>query len=305
MRFDLADLRLFLHVVEAGSITHGAAQANLALPSASERLRGMEEVVGIRLLTRGRRGIEPTPAGDALAHHARVILRQIDRMRGELSEYSKGLKGTIRLLANTAAITEFLPEALAPYLASHPHIDVDLKERPSTEIVRAVSGGLEEIGIISDAVDAGGLKLLPFAIDRLVLVAPRDHPLAGAKRVAFKETLEHEFVGLSAGSALQEYINEHAAHASHPLKFRIRVRTFEGICRMVAHDVGLGIVPETAARRCRRSMALRSVSLTDSWAMRRLSICFRAIEELSPSVRDLVEHLGTQAGADRLLLRES
>jgi DNA-binding transcriptional LysR family regulator len=293
MRFDLTDLRLFLLVLEAGSITHGAAQANLALPSASERLRGMEEAMGLRLLVRGRRGVEPTPAGDALAHHARIIFRQIDQMQGELGEYSKGLKGTIRLLANTAAITEFLPEALAPYLASHPHIAIDLKERLSTEIVKAVSGGLEEIGIISDAVDAGVLQLLPFAVDRLVLVAPRNHPLAEARRVAFREIVEHDFVGLTAGSALQEHISEHAARAGHPLKFRVRVRTFEGICRMVAHNVGIGIVPETAARRCRRSMAIRSVRLTDGWATRHLSLCFRVFENLSPFARDLAEYLST------------
>ncbi len=149
MRFDLTDLRLFLLVVEAGSITHGAMRANLALPSASERLRGMEEVSGVRLLERRRRGIAPTAAGDALAHHARIILRQIDHMQGELGGYAKGLKGNIRLLANTAAITEFLPEALALYLASRPHIDIDLTERLSTEIVKAVAGGLAEIGIIS------------------------------------------------------------------------------------------------------------------------------------------------------------
>ncbi|WP_349254295.1 LysR substrate-binding domain-containing protein [Rhizobium sp. CB3171] len=295
MRFDLTDLRLFLLVVEAGSITHGAVRANLALPSASERLRGMEEVSGVRLLERRRRGITPTAAGEALAHHARIVLRQIDHMRGELGVYAKGLKGNIRLLANTAAITEFLPEALAPYLATRPHIDIVLNERLSTEIVKAVAGGLAEIGIISDAVDAGNLQLLPFAVDRLVLVVPADHPSASARALAFAEVVGQEFVGLTIGSPLQEHIDEHAARAGHPLKFRVRMRTFEGICRMVAQGVGIGIVPEIAAKKCRRSMPIRSVRLTDDWATRRLLLCMRAIEDLSPFARDLVEHLRTVA----------
>jgi DNA-binding transcriptional LysR family regulator len=295
MRFDLTDLRLFLLVVEAGSITHGAARANLALPSASERLRGMEELCGLRLLERGRRGIAPTAAGEALAHHARIILRQIDHMQGELGVYAKGLKGNIRLLANTAAITEFLPEALAPYLSTRPHIDIDLNERLSSEIVKAVAGGLAEIGIISDAVDAGNLQLLPFAIDPLVLVVPADHPLASAKALAFAEIVKQEFVGLTIGSPLQEHIDEHAARAGHPLKFRVRMRTFEGICRLAANGVGIGIVPETAAKRWRRSMPIRSIRLVDDWATRRLLLCMRAIEELSPFARDLVEHLKTVA----------
>ncbi|MGH6860173.1 MAG: LysR family transcriptional regulator [Phyllobacterium sp.] len=298
MRFDITDLRLFLLVVEAGSITHGAARANLALPSASERLRKMEEAGGVRLLERDRRGVEPTAAGVALAHHARIILRQIDQLHGELGDYSRGAKGNIRLLANTSAIAEFLPEALAPYLAGHPDIDIDLKERLSTDIVKAVAGRLAEIGIISDAVDAGALQLLPFAIDRLVLIVARDHPLAARTRVAFGEIAGHEFAGLTAGSPLQEHIADHAARAGHRLKFRIRVRTFEGVCRMVAENVGIGIVPERAARRCRRSMPIRSVRLTDPWATRRLSLCFRALEDLSPIARELVAFLTQPGGGD-------
>ncbi len=293
MRFDLIDLRLFLLVVEAGSITRGAAQANMTLPSASARLRGMEDLIGLPLLERHRRGVEPTPAGAALAHHARIVLRQIEEMRGELGEYSKGLKAHIRLLANTAAMAEFLPKALAPYLATHPHVNIDLKERLSTEIVKAVSGGLAEVGVVSDAVDHGNLELLPFAIDRLVLVLPRRHPLADQRRIAFQEIVGYEFIGLNAGSPLQDYLDDHAVRAGQPLSFRVRMRSFEGICHMVERNVGLGIVPETAARRCRRSMAIRSVRLTDAWAKRRLSLCMRQRDSLSPHTRRLVEFLRT------------
>jgi DNA-binding transcriptional LysR family regulator len=291
MRFDLIDLRLFLLVVEAGSITHGAAQVHLALPSASARLRGMEEMIGHPLLERGRRGVTPTPAGDALAHHARIVLRQIEQMRGELGEYSKGLKAHVRLLANTAAVTEFLPQSLAAYPASHPTVDIDLKERLSTEIVKAVAGGLADIGIISDAVDCGVLQLLPFAIDRLVVIVPRTNPLAQHRHIAFQDIVGHEFVGLSVGSPLQDWLGEHALRSGQALSFRIRMRSFEGICRMVEHNVGFGIVPETAARKYQRSMAIRSIRLSDAWATRQLSLCMRDRASLSLQARELVDHL--------------
>lgn len=294
MRFDLTDLRLFLAIIEAGSITRGAAQANLSLPAASERLRGMEEAGGVKLLDRRRRGVEPTEAGEALAHHARLILRQLSHMQGELGEFAEGIRATIRLLANTAAITEFLPERLGPWLAAHPRINLDLKERQSASIVKAVSGGLAEIGIISDAVDAGSLQLRPFAIDRLVIVLPRDHPLSAGKQIAFADALDHEFVGLAEGSALQDHIEGHASRIGRKLKFRLRVRTFEGICRLVPEQVGIGIVPERAARRCRRSMRLATLRLTDGWANRRLSICCREADELLPQARTLVEHLSVR-----------
>lgn len=293
MHFDLTDLRLFLAVIQAGSITHGAAEAHLSLPAASERLRGMELAGGVKLLERGRRGVAPTEAGDALAHHARLILRQMEHMQGELGEYANGSRATIRLLANTAAITEFLPEILGPWLAAHRRIDVDLKERQSAEIVKAISAGLADIGIISDAVDSSGLELRPFAVDRLVVVVPRGHSLATARKIAFADILQHEFVGLAEGSALQDYIEAQAARTGTKLKFRIRVRTFEGICRLAANNVGLGIVPETTARRCQRPMAIASLRLTEAWATRLLKICFRSEDELSPIASDMIAHLSS------------
>ena len=138
MHFDLVDLRLFLHVAEAGSITAGAARSGLALASASARVRGMEEQAGVPLLERGRRGVEPTPAGRTLLHHARLVTGQMERMRGELGEYARGLKGHVRLLANTAAAAEYLPEILAAFLAANPSVDVDLDERPSSEDRKSV-----------------------------------------------------------------------------------------------------------------------------------------------------------------------
>lgn len=292
MRFDLTDLRLFLAVVDAGSITHGAADVGLSLAAASERLRDMEATGEVRLLECGRRGISPTPAGEALAHHARLIQRQMAQMHGELGEHASGLRATLRLAANTATITEFLPERLAPWMAAHPRIDIELKERQSIEIAKAIAAGLAEIGILSDAVDTSGLELRPFAIDRLVVVMPRDHALAEKKRIAFADILHQHFVGLSGG-ALQDHIDAQAVRMGVKLKMRVRLRTFEAICQMAADGVGLSIVPETAARRCGRSTKITAIHLADDWATRRLSVCIRAREELTAPARDLFEHLAS------------
>ncbi|CAH1689347.1 LysR family transcriptional regulator [Hyphomicrobiales bacterium] len=290
MRFDLADLRLFLAVAEAGSITHGAAEAGLSLAAASERLRDMETDGGVKLLDRGRRGVTPTEAGDALAHHARLILRQMAQMRGELGEYAKGLRETICILANTAAHTEFLPARLAPWMARHPRIDVELKERQSAEIAKAVSRGQADIGVFSNAVDTAGLELRPFAVDRLVVVASNDHPLSARNHIVLKDVLAERCVGLIDG-ALQEHIEAQAARFGAKLKMRVRMRTFEGICRMAASGVGFGIVPEGAARRYVRSGKLSMIRLSEDWATRQLVVGVRADAQLTAPLRDLLRHL--------------
>ena len=298
MRFDLTDLRLFLHVAEAASITGGAERIGLALAAASARIRGMEAAFGAELLKRERRGVRLTPAGRALEHHARLVVQQLEHMRGDLAAYARGLKGHVRLLANTAAVAEFLPEPLAAYLAAHPDVDVDLEERPSHEIVTAVAGGLADAGIVAGSVDLGGLETHPFAVDRLVLVGRRDHPdLAGRRRLALADVITHDFVGLGANSALQAHLGQHAARSGHPLQLRVRLTSLDAVCRMAEAGVGLAIVPERAARRCRRSMALRVVHLTDGWAVRRLTICVRRLDALPLHARQLVEHLRLVATA--------
>src|ERR1700739_3109045 len=119
LRFDLADLSLFRHVVEAGSITHGAERAHLALAAASTRIRNMEDVLGVPLLTRGRQGVTPTQAGRTLLQHARTILRQAERLHEDLGAYGGGLAGQIRGPSNTNALREFLPEAPGSVPAAH------------------------------------------------------------------------------------------------------------------------------------------------------------------------------------------
>ncbi len=295
MRFDLTDLKLFQRVAESGSITAGAAHAHLALASASARIRGMEDALGVPLLVRGRRGVEPTAAGRTLLHHARLITQQMERMRADLGEYASGLKGHVRLLSNTSALTEFLPDVLAAFMAAHPHVNVDLEERLSTDIVQAMRDRLADIGIVTDAVDSSGLETRLFKEDRLVLVVGLAHPLAkGLRRSAalpFSACVEYDFIGLAGDSALQQYIGEQGARLGHRLRYRVRLRSFDAICRMVASGNGLAVLPESAAMRSRDAASLKVVRLTDPWARRRLLLCMQSYAELPGYARELVDAL--------------
>jgi molybdate transport repressor ModE-like protein len=291
MRVDLVDLSLFRHVVEAGSITHGADRAHLALAAASTRIRNMEESLGAALLTRGRGGVTPTQAGRTLLQHARTMLAQAERLRADLGAYAGGAAGQVRVLSNTNALTEFLPETLSAFLAAHPHVSVDLEERLSDEIVGLIAEGVADIGIVAGTVDAGRLETFPFRSDRFVLVVAKDHPLARRARIGFSEVLDHDFVGLDRASALQRFLADKATRAGRPLRLRIQLRSFDGVCRLVEHNVGVGIVPETTARIATKTMAIRAVQLTDPWALRDLSICVRDYKALPPYARQLVDHM--------------
>jgi DNA-binding transcriptional LysR family regulator len=294
--FDLLDLELFAEVVDAGSITHGAHRVHLALPSASARIRVMERAVGAPLLERGRRGVTPTPAGQLLLRHARTVLQQIDRMRGDLVQYADGLVATIRLLVNTATATTFLPGELIPFLAARPDIDIDLEERPSNRIVEAVAEGRADLGIVASSFDLGRLEQLPLRDDNLVLATPPDHALAGRDHIAYHECLGHSFVGLTERSALHETLESHAQPLGQRPNYRVRLPTVEAVCQTVAAGVGVAVLPDVAVQRWRGLHPVVAVPLSDPWAARELLLCCRSASTLSAPCQALVDHLaGGQA----------
>jgi len=291
MHFDLIDLRLYLNILEAGNITAGAARSHLSLPAASARIRALEHSLGVAFLERGRRGVTPTPAGKALAQHARTLLQQAERMQHDLAEYALGFKGQIRLLCNTAAITEYLPELLADFLRQQPNIALDLQEMTSLRIVHALRQGAADLGVVSDAVETTGLQTRPFRDDPLVLILPIDHPLTGIEHLRFSDTLDHDYIGLGASSALAVYLEEQALQAGRRLQIRVRAEGFDGVLRMVARGAGLGIVPRATLDRWPVMPSVRSHPLPEPWAQRKLLLCARDFYALPGYTRTLLDAL--------------
>ncbi|MGH8387395.1 MAG: LysR substrate-binding domain-containing protein [Pseudomonas sp.] len=291
MHFDLTDLRLYLNILDTGNITAGAARSHLSLAAASARIRAMEASLGIDFLERGRRGVTPTPAGKALARHARVMLQQAERMQQDLAEYANGVKGQVRLLCNTTALTEYLPELLADFLREHPNLDIDVQELPSTRITHALRQGAADLGIVTDAVDTSDLQSQAFRDDPLVLIMPCDHPLANAEFVSFADTLHHTYVGLNTNNALAIYLEEQALHTGSRMHIRIRADGFDGVMRMVAHGAGLAIVPLAAIERGSPDRSFKSIALKEDWAQRKLLLCARSFDHLPGYAQALFEAL--------------
>lgn len=291
MRFDLTDLRLFLSVMEGGSLTAGARAMHLALASVSERIAGMEAALGAPLLERNRRGVCATAAGAALVRHARMILDQVEQMRGELRSYATGLKGRIRLLSNTAALATAVPAQLCRFLVAHPDLSIDLDERPSVEIVQALVDGRADLGLVADSADLGTLQRHRIATDQLVVVTCRTHRLAGAAHVAFADLFDEPMVGL-ADTALEAHLGERAARLGRQLDYRIRLRHQDSLVMQVAAGVGIAILSEAVARTLGHDVSI--VPLAEPWAARKLYLCARDFATLTPHANLLAQQLGWQ-----------
>jgi DNA-binding transcriptional LysR family regulator len=251
----------------------------------------MEEALGAPLLIRSRQGVTPTEAGRILLKHARTMLAQSARLKEDLSAFAGGLSGEVRLLANTNALTEFLPEALSAFLADHPQVSVDLEERLSDEIVGLVAEGAADVGIVAGTVDVGALTTYPFRSDRFVVVTAKGHPLAEHGCASFAKVLDYDQVGLERSSSLQRFLAGKAAREGKALRLRVQLRSFDAVCRLVECGVGVGVVPATTAARAVKTMALAVTDLADDWAIRELTIVVRAAGELRPYAKALVESL--------------
>jgi DNA-binding transcriptional LysR family regulator len=291
MRFDLVDLQLFLAVADSGSITHGARRAHLALASASARIKGLEAGLGVALLKRRRRGIELTAAGESLRDHARLIMHDVELMRGELAAYSSGVRASVHLLANTSGLSEHLPKALAAFLREHIDINLDVEERESTDIVAAIASGAADLGFAAEHALPENFERFRFSEDRLMLVAPRRGEFQNRRVIDFLEVTDCDFVGLTNSTPLQVHIAKHAARLGVRLRTRARLRDFDAICQLVAAGVGIAVVPEAAARRCAQSMPVAPIAIKDGWANRQLVICARSFKALPRPAKQLVEHL--------------
>jgi DNA-binding transcriptional LysR family regulator len=299
MRFDLADLQLFLNIADARSITGGARHSNLSLASASERVRGMEKALGERLFDRNHQGVVLTPAGACLLEHARLVIQQVARMRGDLAAFARGQAGTVRLLTNTAAIAVHLPRVLASFLASHPSISIEIEERESIDITEAVASGAADVGVASEAAFSDTVKGFAFCEDQLVVAMPRSDALVRSRRLRLMDLLERDFVTTARESALQCHIAAHAARLGAKQRVRARLNDFDAICGMVAAGVGIAIVPEVSARRAKRHLPLEVARLMDPWASRRLAVCVRDVAALPAGTRQLVDHLRAAAPISR------
>ena len=149
MRLDPTSLKLFISVVEQGTIAAAAEHEHIAAAAVSKRISELEENLKIRLLIRTNKGIQPTPAGIALSTMARRALHELDEIAVQMRDYASGLRGFIRVHANISAITQFLPQDIRLFLNECPNVQVDLEEKISSAIIKSVAENAADVGIIS------------------------------------------------------------------------------------------------------------------------------------------------------------
>jgi DNA-binding transcriptional LysR family regulator len=290
-RIDLTTLRLFIAVCDEQNLTRAAQREGIAASAVSKRMNDFELAFGVTLFKRLSKGMALTPAGEALLHHARVTLLNVEKIAVELSEYSQGVRGHVRMLANLSGIVQFLPEDLSGFFSAHELLRIDLQERPSGQVVRGIEEGAAEIGICSGEAETRNLEAFHYRYDNLVVVVRPDHPLADRDGLAFAETLDFDHIGLHTASSIYQRSQYAANQAGKSMRLRINVPGFDAVCRMVQASMGVGLIPDRAFEVIGAGMGLQSIRLRDDWARRELKLVVRDAGHLSGTGRLVLDHL--------------
>jgi len=295
---DLQSLRLFVAICETRSLSKAAARLNMALSAASRRLRLLEEEVGSLLVKRLPHGVELTNAGTTAERYALSVLHMADQLASSMEEHRSGARGRVRVCASSSALVGRLAGDLARFARENPEIKIDLEERPTSDTLDALRRKQADVGVIVRGLSTHGFDSFAYGQDRLAVAVMQGHRLAGASTLRLADLFDEEFVALDTGTAVYRLLAGQARDAGRSLNIRVQVRSFEVMCQMVHHRLGIGILPEAALRPVADTLGLKLITLNESWAVRDIDVVVPSLDRVDPPTSRLIEAL--RRGSDGL-----
>ncbi|WP_421950832.1 LysR family transcriptional regulator [Pelagibacterium sp.] len=294
MHYDLIDLRVLVWIADLGSFSAAAKRAHLSISALSDRIKRLEDSVGVPLLERSARGSMPTPAGLELIAHARAVQQQTDRLDFTLAAWKHRDAGVIRVAANSHALAGSLPTALGRFMQVHGNVFIQVREELSSAIGVAVTEGMADIGVAGASANFPGLDCTPYRSGVLGLLVPAGHALADRSNLTYAETLDYPHISLEEPSAINVFLTEKAKVIGRELVVPIRLRSFEGVCHMVAAGAGISILPSTVVDEATIERGTHFIPLAEDWADCTLVLCLPKDRPVSHIARKLADEIVEQ-----------
>lgn len=291
----IEDLRRVLTLAEHERVTEAAAALHLTQPALSRVLARVEDELGTRLFERDARGVRANPHGRLVLEAAREVTARYDRLVRELNALLDPDSGTVRLAFLDSMGTSLVPRILHDFREHAPHVRISLRQEPGHEILRDLAAGVSELAIISPR-PPGEHGWLPLQRQRLALVVPSGHRLAGRRRVRLEELAEEDFVTVPPGFGFRALVDELFAAAGVVPRVAFESGDLATIEGLVGSGLGVALVPEQFAG----SSNTTGIPLAARGAERTVGLTWRADRELAPPAARFLAFLETTAalGAD-------
>lgn len=240
MSISIQGLRVFLSILEQGSLSAAGRRLGLTQPAVSNHLHALEKRFEVALLVRGGR-VRATPAGECLANHARRVLEEISNLEEDMAHYSAP-HGRLVVGASTTPGEVLVPHVAAEFSARYPDVTLDVEIADTEETLKALLEREVEFAIVGREVDHPRLDSWALEQDELVLVVAATDPLAGSE-VAPEDLADRPFVMREEGSATRQATEEGLATVSIAPRVAMELGSNAAVVGAVAEGAGLGVVP--------------------------------------------------------------
>jgi DNA-binding transcriptional LysR family regulator len=240
MNISIQGLRVFLSILEQGSLSAAGRRLGLTQPAVSNHLHTLEKRFEVALLVRGGR-VRATPAGECLANHARRVLEEISNLEEDMAHYSAP-HGRLVVGASTTPGEVLVPHVAAEFSARYPDVTLDVEIADTEETLKALLEREVEFAIVGREVDHPRLDSWALEQDELVLVVAATDPLAGSD-LAPEDLADRPFVMREEGSATRQATEEGLATVSIAPRVAMELGSNAAVVGAVAEGAGLGVVP--------------------------------------------------------------
>ncbi len=291
---DIRQLRYFVRILEARSFTKASEKLRIAQPALGLQIRKLEDELGVQLLVRHSRGVSPTEAGLLLARHAEVLIKQLDRARQDLIDFSGPPRGSLSL-GMTPTTSLVLAAALVKRCKRDlPGVSVSIVEGLSETLMEWVADGRLDLAFTYNPHAVKGLACEPLLSEDLFFIGPGSGAAAVGAPVRFADIAGRPLVLPSRPILLRTMIDEAAEGRDYDLNITFETNSVPTLKELVQESLGYTILPFGAVRREVEDGRLSAQRITDPSIARTLHLAGshkRPASKATDALRDLIREL--------------
>lgn len=246
MKFN--QLKYFLKIAELGSVSAASRQLYIAQPALSHQVAALEKELEVELFTRTVKGVQLTPAGEKLVHHAGLILRQVENARADVISDAVSPRGEVRLVVDASKVYTLLPLLVTETAQRFPEVQLNVFEAMSLMAAQHIADGTVDLGLIPNAADLSGVEVLPVYRESMYLVgknlaAKGADSGQGERTILFEQLSEYPLVAPSRPHNIRMHIEQTALEAHRPLNIRYEQNTAQGLRCLINNGIANAIIP--------------------------------------------------------------
>ena len=290
----LRQLEYFVAVAERLNFRKAAESCFVRQPSLSAQIAQLEALLGVKLFERDRRGVQLTPAGEALVPSAKETLGSCDRFGQLAKSLGAPFTGPLRLGVIPTIGAYLLPKVLPAVSESHPRLQVFLREDMTARLLEQLEEGKLDLLLLAIDIDLGGVATQPLFSDPFVLAVPECDELASSQEVSMSDLEGRDVLLLDEGHCFRDQTLPLCDSAGAEELGGFRASSLGTITQMVASGLGITLLPELAVERETAAVpGLRVISFGAEGPSRRIGFAWRANSPRADEYRTLGESLAT------------